>query len=74
MRMASTEQVVEELRKRVTYERTQNALAKELGVSAAFLSDVLRNPSKLSPRLALAAGYEKLPDRYRKISAIDAGK
>lgn len=57
--LISPEEVVELIRQRLRAE-TQRALAASLGVSQAYLSEVLNGSLIASPRLAEALGLERL--------------
>lgn len=49
---------------RVGYGTTQKMLAKELGVSSGYLSDVLAGNRECGPRILNALGYDPTP-HYR---------
>jgi predicted transcriptional regulator len=52
---------IAELVKTKRGERSQRALARELGVSDTFLSDVIKGRRKPGPTLLKALGYDPTP-------------
>lgn len=72
--MATNRQMIAELRKRIEAAGSQEALAKEWGYTRQYMSRLVNGKDALSDEVIRLLGYEKLPDRYRKISAIDARK
>ena len=52
------EQIVEELRK-ATRESSQTAVAKEIGVSMAYISEVLKGRRPLGPKVLEYLGYRR---------------
>ena len=64
-RFRSEDDVVADLRSRVTYEVGQNDIAAELGISQAAVSEVLAGKKGLGPKVLKALGYDPTP-YYRK--------
>ena len=49
--------------------RSQTQVAEEIGFTKQFINDVLNGRRDFSANLALAMGFEKLPDRFiRKVN------
>ena len=58
-------EIVEALRSRIAYRRGQERLAKELGISRPYLSELLAGKKKPGPAILKALGYDPTP-YYRK--------
>jgi plasmid maintenance system antidote protein VapI len=68
MRFYTSGEVMKVLRERVEGPRgkTQQEIARELGVSPQYLNDILADRRRLTPELASAVGFIKQPDRYTR--------
>ena len=67
MKHYTAEQVVDELRRRVTtFGPTKTSAA--LGISATMIHAVIAGKRKLSPRVALAVGFKRNPESFTRIS------
>ena len=62
------EQIAAELRSRIGYSTTQTAIAKELGISKAFLSEVLAGKKAVGKKVLKALGYQPVP-YYRRVGS-----
>ena len=62
----SETEIVEALRERIDYHTTQDAIAKELGISRSYLCEVLGKKKKVGPVILKALGYDPTP-HYRKV-------
>jgi hypothetical protein len=74
MRTVKTEsaaEIVELLRGRVGYRRRANALARQLGVSHSYLSEVLAGKKLPGPKLLDALGFDPAPRYARKSKSPD---
>ena len=63
MKHYSTSNILCEL-KRMCAKSNQRQVAASLGISPAYLCDVLHGKRELSEGLASRMGFEKMPDRY----------
>ena len=62
----SEQEIIETMRARIGYKRTQNDLADKLGVSHSYLSELLAGKKKSpGPSILKALGYDPAP-HYRK--------
>jgi transcriptional regulator with XRE-family HTH domain len=64
-RYQSAETIRQEIKARIGYDVTQRSLAKQYGISAAYLSDFLAGNREAGPKILKALGYESEPF-YRK--------
>jgi len=64
-RYKTSSQIAADLQSLITYEVTQRDLAKTLGVSTAYLSDILAGKRGAGPKVLKALGYGPEP-HYRK--------
>lgn len=55
------EQIAAELRSKIGYATTQTAMAEELGLSKAYLSEVLAGKKSVGKKILKALGYEPTP-------------
>ena len=58
---ATAEQLREMIQSMVNYETTQKDIAKEFGVSQAYLSDFLAGNRGAGPKILRALGYDAEP-------------
>lgn len=64
MKHYTTGEVMKFLREKVAGRKTQKEIARELGVTPQYLSDILGENRRLTPEVAAALGFRKLPDAY----------
>lgn len=67
-RYQSVDAIRQEVRSRIAYDVTQRSLAKQFGISAAYLSDFLAGNREAGPKILAALGYEIEPF-YRKVKS-----
>lgn len=64
-RYNSCEAIRQEVRSRIAYDVTQKSLAKQFGISTAYLSDFLSGRREAGAKILNALGYDETPF-YRK--------
>ena len=66
MKTYTETEIIEVLRRRVGYGRTQAQLAGELGIKRPHLCAILSGKRRITKSLILALGFVKCEDRYTK--------
>ncbi len=67
MQTISNEEAIELIKKIIEKEGAQYKAAKKLGISAAYLSDILKNRRAISDKVSKKLGYERITT-YKKLS------
>ena len=67
MQTISNEEAIELIKKIVEEEGAQYKAAKKLGVSPAYLSDILKNRRAISDKVSKKLGYQRIIT-YEKLS------
>lgn len=57
--------IAEQVKRMIKYGTTQKMLAKQFGISAAYLCDFLQGRREAGPKILRALGYDPIP-RYRR--------
>lgn len=64
--MLTEQELLDYLRTAIQQAGSQQAFARQHGISAQYISDVLRGRREIGAKIAQALGYERVV-RYRKV-------
>lgn len=64
--MKTEAQLIQELR-RESEQLSQKATARRLGISTAYICDLLHGRREISTAVALKMGYEQVERKFRKV-------